>query len=155
MEREGLHLPGLSEEVQEELKQHLPVPGSIFVNPLDTPNLTTPDAIAAGMQVLGRVPGIHMLVYHLGFHPIGSWGLGRYGSQDFLKPAVQVMKEAKESTGKPVLLALRPPQDLDGMREFLVAQEAFVGAGFPVFHSMRRLARATSRVVAWNRSSSH
>jgi len=152
MEREGLHLPGLSEAVQEELKQHLPVPGSIFVNPLDTPNLTTPDAIAAGMRVLGRVPDIHMLVYHLGFHPIGSWGLGRYGSEGFLKPAVHVMEEARHTTGKPVLLALRPPQDLDGMKEFLVAQEAFVEAGFPVFYSMRRLARAMARVVVWNRS---
>jgi acyl-CoA synthetase (NDP forming) len=150
MEKEGLHLPGVSETVQEELKKHLPVAGSIFINPLDTPNLTAPDAISAGMRVLGRVPDIDMLVYHLGFHPIGLWGMGRYGSEDFLTPAVRVMKEAAQETGKPVLLALRPAQDLAGMEEFLAAQEAFVGAGFPVFYSMRHLARAMARVIAWS-----
>jgi hypothetical protein len=62
------------------------------------------------------------------------------------------MKEALEKTGKPVLLALRPPQGLDGMTEFLAAQEAFVKAGFPVFYSMRQLARAMARVITWNRS---
>jgi hypothetical protein len=40
------------------------------------------------------------------------------------------------------------------MKEFLVVQEAFVKAGFPVFHSMRKLARAVARVIAWKRSSS-
>ncbi|MBP1716439.1 MAG: hypothetical protein H6Q42_4642, partial [Deltaproteobacteria bacterium] len=31
------------------------------------------------------------------------------------------------------------------------AQQAFVKAGFPVFYSMRRLARAMVRVIAWNK----
>jgi hypothetical protein len=60
------------------------------------------------------------------------------------------MKEALQKTGKPVLLALRPPQGHDGMTEFLVAQQEFVKAGFPVFYSMRQLARAMVRVIAWN-----
>jgi len=152
MEREGLHVPRLPAEVQAELKQNLPVAGGIFINPLDTTNLIAPRAISVAMQVLGRVPDIHVLVYHLGFHPIGGWGLGRFSSESFLAPAVRVMEEAVRTTGKPVLLALRPPQGIAGMEEFLTAQEAFVKAGFPVFHSMRQLARALSRVIRWNGS---
>ena len=152
MEREGLHVPRLPAEVQAELKQNLPVAGGIFVNPLDTTNLIAPHAISVAMQVLGRVPDIHVLVYHLGFHPIGGWGLGRFSSERFLTPAVRVMEEAVRTTGKPVLLALRPPQVIAGMKEFLTAQEAFVKAGFPVFYSMRQLARALSRVIRWNAS---
>ncbi len=151
MEKEGLRLPGFSVEVQEELKKVLPVPGSIFINPLDTPNLATADAVSVAMQVLGRVPEIDLLVYHLGFHPISRWGLGMVAAEEFLQPAIDSMKETMRANGKPVLLALRPPQDLDGMKEFLAVQEAFVQAGFPVFHSMRKLARSVARVIAWNR----
>jgi acyl-CoA synthetase (NDP forming) len=150
MEKEGLRLPGFSFEVQEALKKVLPVAGSIFINPLDTPNLATVDAIRAALQVLGGVPELDLAVYHLGFHPISRWGLGRMCAEDFLNPVVQALQEAARENGKPVLLALRPPQDLDGMKEFLTVQEAFVGAGFPVFHSMRKLARSVARVVSWN-----
>lgn len=152
MEREGLHLPRLSPETQTELKQKLPVAGGIFINPLDTTNLTDPEAISAAMGVLGRVPEIDALVYHLGFHPIGSWGMGRFSSERFLRPAVDVMKEIVRTTGKPVLLALRPPQELRGMEEFATAQESFVKGGFPVFYSMGQLARALVRVTRWNSS---
>lgn len=152
MEKEGLRVPCLSAAVQAELKQSLPVAGSIFINPLDTPNLIIPEAISTAMQVMGRVPGIQMLIYHLGFHPISRWGLGRLSLDNFVKPAIGAMKEALRRNGKPVLLALRPPQGLDGMTEFLAAQQAFVEAGFPVFYSMRQLARAMVRVIAWNGS---
>ena len=154
MEKEGLRLPGFSVEVQEQLKKVLPVPGSIFINPLDTPNLATAGAVSVAMQVLGRVPEIDLLVYHLGFHPISRWGSGRLYTEDFLKPVISAMKETMRENGKPVVLALRPPQDLDGMKEFLAVQEAFVEAEFPVFHSMRKLARSVARVIEWKRTSS-
>lgn len=151
MEREGLRLPPLAPDVQAELKARLPVAGGIFLNPIDTTNMTDAGAISTAMQILGRVPEIHMLVYHLGFHPIGSWGMGRFSTEAFLKPAIEAMQGAAQGTGKPVLLALRPPEDLEGMKEFLVAQEAFVQVGFPVFHSMRALARAMARAIGWRR----
>lgn len=153
MEKEGLRMPAFPTEVQEALKRVLPIAGGIFINPLDTTNLTDPNAISKAMGVLGRVPDVHMFVYHLGFHPASSWGLNRFTRERFLEPAVREMGEAVQTTGKPVLIALRPPQEETGMSEFLTAQEAFVGAGFPVFYSMRRLARAMARVIAWNRSS--
>jgi len=152
MENEGLRLPCFSPAVQAELKESLPVAGSIFINPLDTPNLISPRAISTAMQVIGREPGIHMLIYHLGFHPISHWGWGRLSLENFVKPTVDVMKEALRKIGKPILLALRPPQSIDGMTEFLAAQQEFVKANFPVFYSMRQLARAMVRIIAWNRT---
>ncbi|MCJ7773076.1 MAG: CoA-binding protein, partial [Desulfobacterales bacterium] len=149
MEKEGLKFPILSSAVQDELKQHLPLAGSIFTNPLDTPNLATPDAIATAIHILGKVPEIHMLAYHLGFHPIGSWGFDRFSTETFYNPVIDAMKKTKEETGKPVLIALRPPGDLPGMKEFLGVQEAFERAGFPVFHSLGNLAKAMSRIVTW------
>ncbi|MCP4751388.1 MAG: hypothetical protein GY866_10875 [Proteobacteria bacterium] len=144
MEKEGLRLPTFSAEIQSELKEQLPIAGSIFTNPLDTPNLTQPEAISAAVRILGRAPDVHMLVYHLGFHPIGNWGLGRFSSQDYIQSLIGALREGLENSDKPCLLALRPPQNLTAMEEFLGAQKAFVEAGFPVFHSMRQLARAVT-----------
>ena len=84
IEKAGLELPPLSEAVRAEMMQHLPVAGSIFANPVDTPNLATPDAIATALRILSRVPEIDMILYHLGFHPISRWGFGRFSSADFL-----------------------------------------------------------------------
>lgn len=149
IEEVGLHMPRLSAEVQAEMQEHLPVAGSIFTNPVDTPNMATPDAIATALRILSRVPEVHMIVYHLGFHPISLWGHGRFASAAFLEPMIASIREVHEATGKSVLLALRPALNLEGMREFLAAQAALVEAGLPVFHSLRQGAKAMSRLVTW------
>ncbi len=150
LEKAGLVLPRLSEKVQAELKRHLPLAGSIFINPIDTPNLTTPEAVTVAMRVMGAQPEIHMLVYHLGFHPIGSWGYGRFFSEEYRDALINSFLKAREVSNKPVLLALRPGQDMPKMEEFLVAQEAFVKAGLPVFHSLSSVASAMARVAQWH-----
>jgi acetyltransferase len=152
IDRAGLQLPRLSSEVQAELRRDLPLAGSIFINPVDTPNLATPEAISTAVRILSRVPDVHMILYHLGFHPISRWGYGRFSSAAFVEPVIASLTEVAEATGKPVLMALRPPPDLDGTKEFLAAQAAFVKAGFAVFHSLRDGAKAMSRVVAWSQA---
>jgi len=149
MEIEGLKVPRLSLELQEELKRHLPIAGSIFTNPIDAGSLIDPKAISVALRTVGRSPDIHTIVYHLGFHPIGSWGLGRFSSPAFLGPAIEAIKGAQQAIGKPVLMALRPAQDLEGMKEFLETQKGLVEAGLPVFHSLRDLARAVHRIIVW------
>jgi acyl-CoA synthetase (NDP forming) len=150
LEKEGLSVPLLSQDAQTELKKYLPVDGSIFINPVDTPNLTSPDAIATAMNILGRLPGIDMLVYHLGFHPIGSWGMGLFSSKTFLDQLIGSIHDAVQTNRKPVLLALRPPHDLKGMEEFLIVQKACVEAGLPVFYSLHRMARAMNRILEYS-----
>ncbi len=152
MEKAGLRLPRLSAEVQAELRQFLPLAGAIFSNPVDATNLLSPEAIYATMCVVGKVPDIDMLIYHLGLHPVSRWGGGRLSSANFLQPAVDALTKAQQKTGKPVLLVLGPAPDFDGMKDFLAAEEVFVRAGFPVFHSMRQAAMAIARIVAWNQS---
>ena len=152
VEKAGLELPRLSEEARAEMMKHLPVAGSIFTNPVDTPNLATPGAIATALRILSRVPEVDMILYHLGFHPISRWGFGRFSSPEFLEPLIASIAEVKEATGKPVLMALRPPVGLGGMEDFLAAQAALVDAGTPVFHSLSEAAKAMSRVVSWARA---
>lgn len=149
MEKMGLRLPLLSQEIQAELRRLLPIAGAIFSNPVDATTLLFPDAISATMRVLGRVPEIDMLLYHLGFHPVSRWGAGLASSPTFLRATIDALTEARQATGKPVLLALRPPPSPEGTKAFFDAQEALVRAGFPVFHSLRQAGAAMVRVVAW------
>jgi acyl-CoA synthetase (NDP forming) len=150
MEKAGLRVPHLSPEVQTQLRQFLPLAGSIFGNPIDAPNLIVPEAISATMRLLGQVTDIHMLLYHMGFHPISRWGDGRHIWAPLLEPIAEALSQAQQATGKPVLVALCPPPDTAGMADFLAAQGAFVKTGFPVFHSLRQAARAMASVIAWN-----
>jgi hypothetical protein len=94
-----------------------------------------------------------MIIYHLGFHPISRWVFSSFASPAFLEPVIESFIAATEATGKPVLLALRPPLQSNGMEEFVAIQAAFVKAGLPVFHSLREGARAVSRALAWSRAS--
>ncbi len=151
MEKHGLHLPLMPPDTQEALKKVLPVDGSIFSNPLDTPNMASPEAIALALPIIGKVPDIHILFYHMGFHPISRWGLNRFRTEGFARQLARFLAEAKKTMDKPVLLALRPPVDLAGMEEFLGVQAEAVKAGFPVFYSLDGLAMAMSRVLAWRR----
>ncbi len=152
MEQAGLRLPSLSPEIKAELRQILPLAGSIFDNPVDATTLLSPHAISATMRVLASVREIDMLVYHLGFHPVSRWGGGVISLPGLLGAIIDALTDARQATGKPVLLALRPAPDQTGTKDFFAAQEAFVRAGFPVFHSLRRLGMAMARVVAWNRA---
>ncbi|MFO7965248.1 MAG: CoA-binding protein [Desulfobacterales bacterium] len=151
MEKHGLVLPRMPESTQEELKQVLPVDGSIFSNPLDTPNMASPDAISQALPIIGKVPDIDILFYHMGFHPISRWGINRFVADDYAHQLARSLAEAEQVMNKPVLLALRPPNDMAGMEEFLGVQAEAVKAGLPVFYSLDGLAGAMARVVSWHR----
>ena len=151
LEKEGLSLPALSKEAEAALKQVLPVDGSIFANPLDTPNMASPDAIGKTLEIIGKLENIHMLVYHQGFHPISRWGTGRFGSEEYKTAFVSSLLSARKETKKPVYTVLRPPLHPSGLAEFLAVQEALVQAGLPVFYDFVHFARALSGVRQWQR----
>lgn len=151
MEKHGLRLPKLSLKFQEKLKEVLPIDGSIFSNPLDTPNMSTPEAISSAMTIMGKISDIHMLFYHMGFHPISKWGINRFSSDNYSKRLADSLIKAKKATGKPILVALRPPGDIAGMEEFLEVQQTVINAGFPVFYSLDMLALAMARLVNWQK----
>ena len=151
MEAAGLELSALTPGVQAQLKDLLPNAGGIFTNPLDATNLVYPDVIYKTLKVIGGSPGIDMIMYHMGFHPVTRWGEGIYGSEFFLKPAAEALHKAHEEINKPVLLALGAASDMVGMEEMLKVQAAFIGEGLPVFRSIQKAALAMARVEAWRR----
>ena len=154
METVGMNIPVFNENAQSSLKSVLPVDGGIFKNPLDTINLIEPDAIELAFNVIIDLAEIDLIAYHMGFHPMGGWGLGRFSQPAYLENLLNVMNQARKKTSKAILIALRPPLDVVSMEEFLVVQRAFVENEFPVFHSMGQLALAMNRLIDWkNRQS--
>jgi acyl-CoA synthetase (NDP forming) len=151
MEKAGLHMPPLSKDTQAKLLRFVPLAGSILINPIDAGNLAAPDAIDSTLKVLSGVDGIDTLIYHMGFHPISSWGGGRFGQPAFLEPTVKAARAVTAASGKPVVMVLRPPLALDEMKDFLAAQRAFVEGGLPVFHSLGEAGKALARVIAWRK----
>ena len=149
-EKSGLHVVSLPTEVESELRHFLPFAGSIVANPVDATNLTSPEVIYTTLNILGRFSNINTFIYHMGFHPLSRWGDGRFSSPDYLRDIVNALEEAKKTTGRPVVLALYPPLDLVGMKDFLKARRAFVEAGLPVFHSLRQVSKALTRLIAWH-----
>ena len=91
-----------------------------------------------------------MVVLKLVLHFIRT--MGQFAMDTFLKPVIRTIQEVRQSSGKPVLLALRPPPDMEGMKEFLSAQEAFADADIPIFYSLGQLARAMARVITWHQN---
>jgi len=152
VEKAGLQVPAMSPETKQELLQFLPLAGSILTNPIDAPTLATPQAIGPTMRVLSGLPETDILIYHLGFHPIGGLGSGRFSSPEFLGPTLDGLKQAWRESGKPIVLALRPGLSMEAMKEFIAIRDAFVGAGFPVFHSLRQAAIALGRLVRWGKA---
>ena len=151
MEKAGLTLTPLSEEINIKLRAFLPPAGAIYSNPLDATNLVNPEIIYRTLKVLAESPDIDFMMYHLGFHPVTRWGEGLISSDMFLKPAVENILRASRENGKPVLMALGPASDKPGMEEMLKVRDTFVRAGVPVFHSIEKAALAISRIVNWKR----
>ncbi len=149
MEKAGLYLPTVPPQIGLELREYLPLAGSIIGNPIDARALLTRPGILAILGWLGKRPDIDMFVYHLGFHPATRWGRIPL---DTMKECAGALGEVQRQTGKPVLVAMRFPPDLKGMEFFLGTQQVFVEAGFPVFHSLHKLALAAARVIDWKQN---
>jgi acyl-CoA synthetase (NDP forming) len=151
LEKAGLQVPPLSKSTQTALLQFLPLAGAILINPIDASNLATPEAIVNTMRVVDKLPEIHMLLYHLGFHPISSWGGGRFAQPSFLNPTIEGINDVKKSSGKPVIMVLRTPNNISNMKDFLAVQEAFVKADIPTFNSLHQAGKAMANVIAWQK----
>jgi acyl-CoA synthetase (NDP forming) len=150
VEKSGLKMPPLSPDEQTELKKLTHVAGSIFQNPLDMTMLGSPKGIGNTLDILAKSSSIDMFMFHYGFHPYTIWGRGeRCLDQDSLGPIVEAFKEARSRTGKPIFFVLKRPTEKRGTEQFTAAEEALVGAGFPVFSSFRQASLAMFRLVSW------
>jgi acyl-CoA synthetase (NDP forming) len=159
LERLGLSVPYFSPAVLQKLKASFPPVGNSLRNPVDLGNpMIPPSMLRRVMEAAGEDGGIDtLIVIQILFYILyqvrhrvgmGDQPLSRFSFQPELLKACQ---EIKARYGKPIILAL-PDITTDGQMidleiELRKERDIYQAAGFPVFRSLDRAARALSHVV--------
>ncbi len=149
----GLKCPVLPEHTQAELRAFTPVAGTSVRNPVDTIAIFEPPKLEQTLSAVGRAENVDVVLYHTSF----SWGAGRRSSAwmsglepaQYMEALVQQMTRAREAAGKPIVVVLRQPMDVEAMERTLAFQERCWRAGFPVYPTIPRAANAVAKVLWW------
>ena len=153
----GLQCPVLSESTQKALGEINPVAGTSVRNPVDTIAIFEPPKLEQTLRIIGEAENIDVILYHTSF----SWGRGRRSMAmlgadpvHYMQMQVQQMVKAREASGTPIVVVLRPPLDVESMERTAAFQEKCWQAGFPVFPTIPRAANAIAKVLRWARNRS-
>lgn len=150
-EREGLIIPPFPPELEEELKRYTG-PGSILKNPVDS--VSWIDREEDFKRILGSVAnweGVDFLLCHLAVTQ------AFYSASNVLKllsPAVDVFRSFYPTTPKPMVLALHSGAFPEMVEAYFREEQRCFSAGLAVFPSVRRAARAISKMVDFSSSRS-
>src|SRR5437667_418844 len=150
----GLQCPVLPESTQKALGEINPVAGTSVRNPVDTIAIFEPPKLEQTLRIIGEAENIDVILYHTSF----SWGRGRRSMAmlgadpvHYMQMQVQQMVKAREASGTPIVVVLRPPLDVESMERTAAFQEKCWQAGFPVFPTIPRAANAIAKVLRWAR----
>jgi acyl-CoA synthetase (NDP forming) len=153
----GLECPVLPEHTQGALGEINPVAGTSVRNPVDTIAIFEPPKLEQTLRILGEAENIDVIMFHTSF----SWGRGRRSMAmlgadpvHYMQMQVQQMVKAREASGTPIVVVLRPPLDVESMERTAAFQEKCWQAGFPVFPTIPRAANAIAKTLHWARGRS-
>lgn len=146
--REGLEVPDISEEVQQELRSFIGVAGTSVRNPMDVGmQLSGPEGFIRVLEVLEKDPGIDLILMIAMVFPrrLGWWG----GARNMLKLLVAHSKKPRR---QPLVIATRTiSEQVETEKERLWAQARFIKAGLPVFKTVERACRALYKYTGYYR----
>ena len=149
----GLQCPVLPEHTQAELREFTPVAGTSVRNPVDTIALFQPPGLQRTLQTIGEAENIDVVMFHTSF----NWGNARRtmaAAQDidpaaYMDSMVQQMTAARDASGTPILIVLRPALDTNSMEAVSTFQEKCWRAGFPVFPTIPKAAASIAAAYRW------
>jgi len=149
MEEAGLRVPPLPEEVQQELRRFTPVAGSFVHNPVDSIALYRVEHLMETVRLVAEAPDIDLVILHASFGPFHPEKSSRFILPTLLEASLPGLEEVRRAVGKPIALILPPPLSPQEVEEGFQVLEQYSRAGFPVFHSPEKGARAAARLLAW------
>jgi acyl-CoA synthetase (NDP forming) len=164
LERLGLSVPVFSPAILENLRPSFPPVGNSLKNPVDLGNpMVPPSQLREVMEAAGEDKGIDTLIiiqilYYILFqvrHRLGmdDRPLSQFSSQPELLKACQ---EVREKYGKAIILVLpditTDARMVDLEVEWRRERDNYQAAGFPVFKTLDRAARALSHFIAYHRT---
>jgi acyl-CoA synthetase (NDP forming) len=144
----GLECPEFPEQTQAELREFIAVAGTSVQNPLDAIHVFEPGMLERIMTIVGRAENVDVLVYPTGLPSIRrrSASLSNAaGPEEYVNALVR----AREASGTPIVVVVRPPLDTAGMEMAAPLQKKFWEAGFPVFATVPRAANAIAKTLRW------
>jgi acyl-CoA synthetase (NDP forming) len=163
LERLGLSVPLFAQPILQRLKNSFPPVGNSLRNPVDLGNpMIPPSLLRKAMEAAAEDEGIDTLIviqilYYILFQVrhrlrMEDRPLSQFSFQPELLKACQ---EVREKYKKPIIMVL-PDITLDaGMidleREWRRERDAYQAAGFPVFKTIDRAARALSRFISFQK----
>lgn len=162
LDRLGLALPVLSPPILEKLKASFPAVGNSLKNPMDLGNpMIPPSMLRKVMEAAAEDGGIDTLIVIQILFYILYQVRHRLGMDDqalsqfsFQPELLKACREVQEKYGKPILLVL-PDIVTDGKMidleiEWRRERDNYQAAGFPVFKTLDRAARALSHFVRYH-----
>jgi acyl-CoA synthetase (NDP forming) len=166
LERLGLSVPVFSPKILEKLTPSFPPVGNSLKNPVDLGNpMIPPSMLRKVMEAAGEDDGIDTLMiiqilYYILFY-LRHWlgmddrPLSQFSFQPELLKACQ---EVREKYGKPIILVMpditTDTRMVDMEFEWRRERDTYQAAGFPVYKSLDRAARALTHFIAYHRAKS-
>ena len=144
----GLECPELPEHTQSELREFIAVAGTSVRNPLDAIQVFEPNMLERTLTAVGKAENIDVLVYPTGLPSIRRRSAAlssAAGPDDYVNALVR----AREASGTPIVVVVRPPLDTTGMEMAAPLQKKLWEAGFPVFATVPRAANAIAKLLRW------
>ena len=142
----GLVVPVLPARTRHELTEiHSTETGRIFRNPVDIQVPMGSELLLKSFETIARSDGIDILMIHIGFD---YWGW--FDREAFVAPAVEAMLRLKDLTSKPVVPVLHSCATVAAINLASQAATTLIKAGFPVYPSINRAAKAINRFIQYN-----
>ncbi len=146
-ERVGLKVPALPRRIQAQLREYTPLAGTSVRNPLDTVGMGPGGQLVKTVSLVAGAHTIHTLVMQSRIDWSPDQG---QDTADFIRQSVDLLKESREATGKPIAAVVWPPRSLETMNRVLEFQRGVAEAGLPVYWGMERALRSISKFLDWH-----
>ena len=153
LDEAGLSCPVLPEATQQALREFHPVAGTSVRNPVDTIVIFDPAKLRETVGIIGSAENIHAVMFHISFS-FGGWrrSASWFDPQSYRERAVEALVQARAECGKPIIIVLRPPLDVQAMEQSMAFQELCWRADIPVFPSIPRAANAFAKLLRWSQA---
>jgi len=150
LDEAGLSCPTLPEATQRALREFHPLAGTSVRNPVDTIIIFDPAKLRETVGIAGAAENIDAVMFHISFS-FGGWrrSASWFDPKAYRERAVEALVEARAECGKPVVVVLRPPLDVQAMEQSMAFQEMCWREGIPVFPTIPRAASAFAKLLRW------
>jgi len=145
--RANLQLPPIPENIKEQLKKAVSVPGNIFRNPLDVLNVVL-DANRLGRttSTMGKWSGVDFLLLVLNIQLTGDF----LTEINVLEPAMDAFISAARETDKPAAVVVQAVYSRKAHEFFFKARQMCAEASTAFYPSVRQAVDSINKLITYN-----